>query len=300
MLMAAPAWALDASVLDHVVSVLPVWPGHARPGTGDPMADAPEASAVVLRDGGYLATAAHVVDRAVEIRVRLADGRVQIAELVAADAATDIAVLRTDAAPPPIEIGPEPKLADPVCAIGNAFGLGLSVTCGVVSATRRAGIGFNPIEDFVQTDAPVNPGMSGGALVDGSGRLVGLLSAIFTKSSDADIGVNFAVSTALLERVADDLIEHGRVLRVVPGFSVGPLDQSRRAAIAGVEVVAVAPEGAATAAGLEVGDVLLAVGDRPVRSGPQVTAAIQLLRPGQSVTLTILRDGEEHVLDLRL
>src|SRR5690606_40595555 len=132
------------------------------------------------------------------ISVRLPDGHHVPAEVVGRDAATDLALLRVEAELPPLPLAPDPALGAPVCAVGNQFGLDLSVTCGVVSALHRAGTGFNPVEDFVQTDAVVNPGASGGALVDGEGRLVGLLSAIFTMESDANIGVNFAASAALV------------------------------------------------------------------------------------------------------
>ena len=242
---AAPAAAFEARVLESVVSVLPVWPGHKVGGTpGTPPGSAPEATAVAVLPGGLLATALHVVDRAEAITVRLADGRRFAAELVAADVATDLALLRIPVDLPPLEPAPEPALGAPVCAVGNAFGLDLSVTCGVVSATQRSGVGFNPVEDFIQTDASVNPGASGGALVDAEGRLVGLLSAIFTKEADADIGVNFAVSAALLMRVVEDLAAHGRVRRPASGFRVVDPDPGGADGAVGARVVEVAPGGA--------------------------------------------------------
>jgi S1-C subfamily serine protease len=155
--------------------------------------------------GGLLATALHVVDRATEITIRLRDGRRLEAQLVAGDPSSDIALLRVPEEIPVLQLASQPVLEAKVCAVGNQFGLGLSVTCGVVSATGRTGTSFNPVEDFIQTDATVNPGSSGGALLDDQGRLVGMLSAIFSKESDADIGVNFAVSSALLMRVVRDL-----------------------------------------------------------------------------------------------
>lgn len=308
-LASQPVAAFEARVLESVVSVLPLWPGHALGGTpGTPPGSAPEATAVAVLPGGLLATALHVVDRAEAITVRLADGRRYPAELVAGDGASDLALLRIPVDLPPLEPAPEPALGAPVCAVGNAFGLDLSVTCGVVSAVRRSGVGFNPVEDFIQTDASVNPGASGGALVDQDGRLVGLLSAIFTKGADADIGVNFAVSAALLMRVVEDLAAHGRVRRPVSGFRVadrdpGAADEAAGEAVAqaaGVRVIAVAAGGAAEAAGLVVGDQVTAIAGRVMRKASDATAAIQLQHPGDRVALEVRRDGAARTLSLDL
>ena len=296
-----PARAFEAGVFDSVVRVLPLWPGHRLGGTpGTPPGSAPEGTAVAVLAGGYLATALHVVDQATEITVRLGDGRQMPAELLAADPATDVALLRIAADLPVLSMTPEPPLGTPVCAVGNQFGLGLSVTCGVVSATRRSGVGFNPVEDFIQTDASVNPGSSGGALVDGQGRLVGMLSAIFTKGSDADIGVNFAISAALLIRVVEDLAAHGRVLRALSGFRVADLEGDGLSARAGARVIAVQPGGAAEAAGLSPGDLVTAVAGRAVGKASDVVAAVALHRPGDRLTLEVLRAGAALVFELAL
>ncbi len=241
-----------------------------------------------------------MVDRAEAITVRLADGRRYAAELVAEDGATDLALLRIPVDLPTLEMAPEPALGAPVCAVGNAFGLDLSVTCGVVSATRRSGVGFNPVEDFIQTDASVNPGSSGGALVDGEGRLVGMLSAIFTKGSDADIGVNFAISTALLMRVVEDLAAHGRVLRPLSGFRVADLEGDELSARAGARVIAVRPGGAAEAAGLAPGDVVVTIAGRRIEKASAVSAAVALHRPGDRLAVELLREGAPLRLDLTL
>ncbi len=201
------AWRV-ASV--SVVSVEPTWPGYRRPGFGAPPGTAPEGSGVVIREPGLIVTAGHVVAKASEVAVRDHAGTRHDAEIVAFDAAADLALLRVDATLRPIVLAPErPVTGAHVCVIANAFGLDLSITCGVVSARSRAGIGFNRIEDFIQTDAAANPGASGGALVDEKGRLVGMLSAIFTKESDANAGVNFAVSAELLERRIKRMLEAG-------------------------------------------------------------------------------------------
>jgi len=198
------AWQV-ASV--SVVSVEPTWPGYTRPGFGAPPGTAPEGSGVVVREPGLIVTAAHVVSKATEVHVHDRDGNRHDAEVVAVDLEADLALLRVAAELAPIDVAAErPATGAHVCIIANAFGLDLSITCGIVSARARSGIGFNRIEDFIQTDAAANPGASGGALVDQEGRLVGMVSAIFTKESDANAGVNFAVSAMLLERRIDHML----------------------------------------------------------------------------------------------
>ncbi len=295
------ARAFDAKVLDSVVSVLPLWPGQPQGGQPDlPPGVAPEGTAVAIAPGGYLATALHVVDRALEVTVRLPDGRLVPAEVLGKDPASDLALLGIEADLPPLPYAPEPALGAPVCAVGNQFGLDLSVTCGVVSALHRAGTGFNPIEDFVQTDAVVNPGASGGALVDSEGRLVGLLSAIFTMESDANIGVNFAASAALVRRVMVDLKTYGRVRRAKAGLGLEELDPEERAREVGLRVHGVLPGGAAEAAGIRAGDLLTAVEGRRVTKVPEAIAALQMKRPGEVVRLTLQRAGQTLELGLTL
>jgi S1-C subfamily serine protease len=301
VLATAPSLAFEAKVLDSVVSVLPLWPGQERGGQAQvPPGSAPEGTATAIRDGGYLVTALHVVARATAITVRLPDGREIPATLVGRDPPTDLAVLKVAAALPPLPVAPEPALGAPVCAVGNAFGLDLSVTCGVVSALHRSGTGFNPIEDFVQTDASVNPGDSGGPLVDAQGRLVGVLSAIFTKDADADIGVNFAASVALVTRVVDDLIAHGRVIRARSGLRVADLELSVRGRLTGARVLSVVPGGAAEAAGVAAGDVVVAVGARKIRKASGVVSALQLYRRGERVTVSVVRGDTEKDIEIEL
>jgi len=290
--------AAPVDAMASVVAVLPDWPGgYRRSAQG---LDEPEGSAVAVFPGGYLATNAHVLGRALRADVRLADGRLVAAEIVGRDGRTDIALLKVEGDVPVPEIAEAPPPGEKVCAIGNAFGLGISVACGVVSALRRSNAGFNPIEDFIQTDAAVNPGASGGALVDGQGRLVGLLSAIFTKNGDANIGVNFASSAALLLRVAGDLRDHGRVRAVRAGWRLAPLDAEARRRESGVAVTAVTPGGIAAAAGLRAGDVLTALGERRVYLPSDVRAAVFLERPGAHIAVHYRRDGKAAAAELVL
>ncbi|MDX1401603.1 MAG: trypsin-like peptidase domain-containing protein [Kiloniellales bacterium] len=278
--------------MNSVVSVLPLWPGQLRGGEpGTPPGSAPEGTAIAVFAGGFLATAAHVVDQATEITVRLYNGQRVPARFVALDKQSDIALLKIDVDIPVFEFGGEPELGAKVCAIGNQFGLDLSVTCGVVSATRRSGTGFNRVEDFIQTDAVVNPGSSGGALVDEDGQLVGMLSAIFTTASDADIGVNFAVSSALLLRVATDLKEQGAYMRPRTGLRLSDVSAEEYEGRAGAKVVQVFEGQAGALAGIETGDLVTKVGTRRIKRASDVIAAVALHFSGDRLVFEVLRDG---------
>ena len=185
-----------------VVVIEPTWPGYNRPGFGAPPGTAPAGTGIFIGTGdrsNHLLTAAHVITRATEIEIVTEDGMRHAAAVIAVDNQRDIAILETKLKRRPITLRlTDPAIGEHGCAIGNSFGLGLSISCGVVSAIHRKEVGFNPIEDFVQTDAAINPGGSGGALVDADGRLIGMIDGIFTKEADIDAGVNFAVSVPLL------------------------------------------------------------------------------------------------------
>ena len=185
-----------------VVVIEPTWPGYNRPGFGAPPGTAPAGTGIFIGTGdrsSHLVTAAHVITRATEIEIVTEDGMRHSATVIAVDNQRDIAILETGLKRRPITLRlTDPAIGEHGCAIGNSFGLGLSISCGVVSAIHRKQVGFNPIEDFVQTDAAINPGGSGGALVDADGRLIGMIDGIFTKEADIDAGVNFAVSVPLL------------------------------------------------------------------------------------------------------
>ena len=185
-----------------VVVIEPTWPGYNRPGFGAPPGTAPAGTGIFIGTGdgsNHLVTAAHVITRATEIEIVTEDGVRHAASVIAVDNQRDIAILKTGLKRQPITLRlTDPAIGEHGCAIGNSFGLGLSISCGVVSAIHRKEVGFNPIEDFVQTDAAINPGGSGGALVDANGLLIGMIDGIFTKEADIDAGVNFAVSVPLL------------------------------------------------------------------------------------------------------
>ncbi len=185
-----------------VVSVLPTWPGFKKPGFGAPPGTAPEGTGIVISSLGHILTASHVVKRAKLIEIRDINGNKFLAKLILDDPKTDLAIIKAEIDIPPINISKDkPKIASSVCLISNSFGLDLGITCGVVSALGRKNLGFNKIENFVQTDAAANPGSSGGALVNKSGELIGMMSGIFTKNTDTNSGVNFAVSSELILKI---------------------------------------------------------------------------------------------------
>ncbi len=293
----ADAGEFPASVLESTVSVLP---RRTESITESNRPDEPEGTGIAVFDGSYIATAAHVLTGAQQIDVRLNDGRILPARIIGRDGATDIALLGINTPIPPFVLADAPSMGAPVCSIGNQFGLGLSATCGVISAVHRANAGFNPIEDFIQTDAVVNPGASGGALIDGDGRLVGMLSGIFTKDSDANIGVNFAVHAALLERVLDDLKDYGQVRRAKSGMVVQPLEPDERDTQTGVRVFRIAADGAAWRAGLRPDDVIVTMGERKIQYPAEVSSIVYGHRPGDIIVMGIMRDGQDHLINLML
>lgn len=289
--------ALPEDTLERVVSVLPVWPGQPSDG------EAPEGSGVAIGADGLIATAWHVVAPATSVEVRLSDGRIMPAQIIGHDVASDIALLKVETDLPSFAVAASVGLAEPVCAIGNAFGLGLSVTCGVVSARQVTNAGFHAVEDFIQTDAAVNPGASGGALVTADGRLAAMLSAIYAAPGgrngvDGDIGVSFAVSAPLLLRVARDLQEKGRVDYVSAGWRLAPLERRMLSRIAGAMIAEVSGDGPAAASGFKKGDILLSIGARRVRKPRDAMAALALARVGDEVEATFLRDGRRQTKTL--
>jgi len=303
-LSVAGTWSIaglsfDPKIMNSVVAVIPARPGQTprdRSGTRD----APEGTAVAVFDGGYLVTNAHVLGRAAKVDIRLANGRLVAVEIVGRDLRTDLALLKAPMEFPVPQTAAAPKLGGRVCAIGNQFGLGLSVTCGVVSARRRTHAGFNPIEDFIQTDAAVNPGGSGGALVDGEGRLVGIVSTIFTKKSDANIGVNFAAAMGLVRRVVGDIKDHGRIKIGWSGLLMGPLSPEDRRKWSGARVARIIPGSAAESSDLEVGDIVTRIDDRPIVLPSDVRAAIFMRRPGDTVLVRYRRGGNDAETGLTL
>ena len=259
---------------------------------------------IVDAKNGYVITNAHVVDKASEITVTLLDNRSIKAELVGADKASDIAVLKLkggNLTEMPFGDSSKTEVGDFVVAIGNPFGLQHTVTSGIVSALGRAGI--NPdsrndaYEDFIQTDAAINPGNSGGALVNLGGELVGVNSAILSQSG-GNIGIGFAIPANMAKSIMDQLIKYGTVKRGILGVSIRTLTPDVASSLGltngttGALVAEVVKDSPAEKAGIEPGDVVTAINGKAVRSDAELRNTIGLMRIGDKVDISLLRDGK--------
>lgn len=259
---------------------------------------------IVDADNGYILTNHHVVQRADEITVTLIDGRELEAKLVGSDPDTDLAVIQVKAdnlTALQIADSDQLRVGDFVIAIGNPFGLGQTVTSGIVSALGRTGLIPEGYEDFIQTDASINPGNSGGALVNLRGELVGINTAILSPGG-GNIGIGFAIPTRMASNVMQQLIEHGEVRRGLLGVSVQDLTPALAEAFGitattrGVIITEVTSGSAAERAGLKAGDIVLSVNGQPVSRAAAIRNRIGMLRVGEEVRLQILRDGKERTL----
>jgi S1-C subfamily serine protease len=241
-------------------------------------------------------TNAHVVEDAQVIEVTLKDNRTFRARLVGRDPLTDIAVLRIDAdnlTDVPLGNSDALQVGDFVLAVGNPFGLGQTVTSGIVSALGRSGLGIEGYEDFIQTDASINPGNSGGALVNFKGELIGINTAILAPGG-GNIGIGFAVPINMARAVMSQLVEHGEVRRGRVGVAIQDIPGATR----GAAVVKVEPRSPADRAGLQRGDVITAVDGAPVRGATELRNRIGLTRAGSQITLTVDRDGARHSIEV--
>ena len=254
-----------------------------------------EGSGFVVREDGYIVTNNHVVAGADLVRVRFNDGRVLEARLIGSDAPSDLAVLKVDAlglAPVPFAAADGLRVGQWVVAAGNPFGLGSSITAGIVSATGR-GIGINQYEDFIQTDAAINPGNSGGPLLNLRGEVVGVNTAILSRTG-GNVGIGFAIPADLVESVIDQLIDGGTVRRGYLGVRMAPLSDGIRANLGldrpGVAVVEVTGDGPAGDAGIRAEDIIVAVDGEPVATPAELGLVIASRRPGQRVLLEVFRD----------
>jgi len=252
---------------------------------------------VIVAAEGYILTNNHVVEGADEIELALTDGRRIAARIVGMDPDTDLAVLKTDVKGLPAIVFAQPdraRVGDVVLAIGNPFGVGQTVTSGIVSAVGRSQIGINTYENFIQTDAAINPGNSGGALVDSNGHLIGLNTAIFSKTGGS-LGIGFAIPISVVKTVVDSIIATGSVTRGWIGIEPQDLPPVvlQRADIAarrGVIVASVMPRGPADVAGLRRGDLLVTVAGKPVIDTTTLLNTVAMLKPGSQVPLTIVRE----------
>ena len=255
-------------------------------------------SGVIVNAQGYVLTNHHVVEDADEIVVALRDGREARAKVVGSDPDTDLAVLRIQLPSLPVVTLRDSgslRVGDVVLAIGNPFGVGQTVTIGIVSATGRNELGINTFEDFIQTDAAINPGNSGGALVDAGGQLVGINSAIFSQSGGYQ-GIGFAIPTRIVQQVLEAILANGRVIRGWLGIEPQALTPELAQALGigearGVVVSGLVRNGPAHVAGLLPGDVVTGADGRAIDAPRDLIDRVAALKPGTTVTLQVMRQG---------
>ena len=252
-------------------------------------------SGVIVRPDGYILTNNHVIAQADQIVVALQDGRRAVAKVIGADPDTDLAVIKIELANLPVlpfklsgnEVG------DVVLAIGNPFGVGQTVTQGIVSATGRSDLGINTYEDFIQTDAAINPGNSGGALIDVAGNLIGVNTAIFSQSGGS-LGIGFAIPARICQQVLNSILKDGRVVRGWLGISLLPVEQVNilEPKGPGVVVADVLKTGPAAKAGLKKGDKIVKVDDEVITSTSHLINFVALQPPNSTIQISLERDGK--------
>jgi len=264
-------------------------------------------SGVLVDEQGTILTNHHVIEQASEVKVSLSDGRELKARIAGVDPRTDLAVLRVDGGGlPKAVLGNSDGLevGDVVLAFGNPFGLGGTVTMGIVSAIGRGNIGVADYEDFIQTDAAINPGNSGGALVNTRGEVIGINTAILSRSGGYQ-GVGFAIPSNMAREVLESLLRHGRVLRGYVGLGLQRLtpDLARSFGLPdarGALVTALDPDGPAAEAGLRRGDVILSLRGRPIASDEELRTQMSRLKPGERASLGVARDGRRFNVEVVL
>ena len=282
-------------------------PGFRMPNMPDrPMRQQGEGSGVIVSPDGYIVTNNHVVDDATELVVTMGDRREMKARVIGKDAKTDIALIKVDAKDlPHIALGDSSKVevGDIALAMGNPFGLGQTVTMGIISATGRGGVGIEDYEDFIQTDASINPGNSGGALVNTRGELIGINTAILSRSG-GNQGVGFAVPVDLVRHVMSQLKENGSVTRGRLGVYFQELTPKLASALGvkaseGAVVTEIVPDGPAAKSGLQKDDVIVAMNGKEI-DGRSLRNAVGSMAPGTSINLKVLRSGAERTLTVTL
>jgi serine protease Do len=259
-------------------------------------------SGVIVSPEGYILTNNHVVDGATDVKVTISDKREFKARVIGTDPKTDIAVLKIDASGlPSIVVGDSSKvqIGDYALAVGNPFGVGKTVTMGIVSATGRTNLGIEAYEDFIQTDAPINPGNSGGALINDRGELVGINTAIIAHGSEGNQGIGFAVPVNLARTVMDQILKNGKVTRaylgivpqdVTPAMAKAFGEKEPRGALVGD----VSPNSPAQKSGLLKGDIILELNGKPVEDANQLRMSISMMSPDTAVNLKVFRNGAER------
>jgi serine protease Do len=284
-----------------------LFPGFRMPNMPDrPMRQQGEGSGVIVSPDGYIVTNNHVVDGSTELTVSMGDKRELKARVIGTDAKTDIALIKVEARDlPHVSLGDSSKVevGDIALAMGNPFGLGQTVTMGIISAKGRGGLGIEDYEDFIQTDASINPGNSGGALVNTRGELIGINTAILSRSG-GNQGVGFAVPVDLVRHVMTQLKEKGTVTRARLGVYFQELTPKLSSALGvkaseGAVVTEIVPDGPAAKSGLQKDDVIIAMNGKPV-DGRSLRNAVGSMEPGSSINLKVLRNSSERNFTITL
>lgn len=266
-------------------------------------------SGVIVTDSGYILTNSHVVDSATTIEVALADKRRVSARVIGTDPDTDLAVLKINLPNlPAITFGSSEKarVGDIVLAIGNPFGVGQTVTMGIVSALGRSQLGINTFENFIQTDAAINPGNSGGALIDSSGNLIGINTAIYSRTpGGASLGIGFAIPAHTAKSIMEQIIQHGSVARGWIGVAVQDMTKELAESlkvkeVRGALITEVLRGMPADRSGIKPGDLLIAVDDQPITDTSNMLNLIAALEPGRVANLKIIRGGKEIELKVNI
>src|SRR6267154_4846073 len=265
-------------------------------------------SGVIVSPDGYILTNNHVIEGATDVKVTLSNKKQLQAKVIGADPKTDVAVLKIEGSDyPAITIGDSSKVqvGDYALAVGDPFGVGQTVTMGIVSAMNRGNLGIEDYEDFIQTDAPINPGNSGGALVNDRGELIGINTAIISHGSGGNQGIGFAVPVNLARQVMDQIMDHGKVTRAYLGIVVQDVTPAIAKAMGqndlhGALVGDVKASSPAGKAGLERGDIILEINGKPVSDSRELRMNISMMKPDADVKLKIMRDGKEKDMTVKL
>ncbi|HQU63078.1 MAG TPA: trypsin-like peptidase domain-containing protein, partial [Nitrosomonas sp.] len=256
---------------------------------------------------GYILTNHHVIEAADEVEIALSDGRKIKAAVAGSDPETDLAVLKVDLINlPAITFGHsrEAKVGDVVLVVGNPFGVGQTVTMGIIGALGRTKVGINTFEEFIQTDAAINPGNSGGALTDTAGNLIGINTAIYSRSGGS-LGIGFAIPVHIAKEIMEQIIRSGGVTRGWLGVSMQDMteelaDSFKLSSATGALIAGVLKDGPADRAGIKAGDIMIAIEGEPVLNSSELLNRVAALAPGATATVTIIRDKKEMEIQIKV
>ncbi len=277
-------------------------------GDDEPQSSSSLGSGVIVSPDGYIITNHHVVEAADQIEVALADGRKASAHVIGSDPETDLAVIKIDLPGKLTAITfastDQAHIGDVVLAIGNPFGVGETVTMGIISALKRDHLGLNTFENFIQTDAAINPGNSGGALVDAKGNLIGINSAIYSPNGGS-LGIGFAIPISTAKKTMEQIIQHGSVTRGWIGAGVQELtpelaESFKLGDAHGVLITEIIKDSPAERAGMKTGDLLFAIDDQSINQWSAMLETIANIPPGKTIDVAIMRNSSKQILHIKV